>query len=522
MNKTSLAYTILALAPFTHEMVKPWENSAVLVESADFSAAMERLQPSLYLALPENLCPAGGFEINFRSMKDFTPDGLLLNQPFLADLFSAMEYLETAAIKKLAHEEIAAEFVKWSHLPAINLQPVQTKKSAKAESNPIDSILSMVALPDDSAAGTNKNNSGSTQLENIIKKILGILFQDAGFRSMEAAWRGLQLLFEQGKPAESIRVEIVPAVQDNLEETLDNLMSTLLVNPPALILVDSGFNSSSRSMELLADLAELGNTLLAPVVAWIKPEFLQIEKWIDIERLAYIPHHLDTPAFAKWKKLQLTPAGKWLALNCNRFLGRFPYGVDNLPRKLQFIETELPWVAPVWATACLFVQAVNHYGWPVGIDVYQQQRLDNLALDMGSAGKPKAVEVILSDEKVDQLSRAGIMPLRSLKDSVFVTNESMISRNITFSYQNLVSRFAQLVISARDLLTDDITGENIEDELFNKLNIFFARQGTVVGDDLKVIAGPPDKNKRIPVQVTWRPPLSLLSAGNDLRLDFLW
>jgi hypothetical protein len=98
----------------------------------------------------------------------------------------------------------------------------------------------------------------------------------------------------------------------------------------------------------------------------------------------------------------------------------------------------------------------------------------------------------------------------------------MVCGNLSLSYQALVSRFAQLVISSRDLLNEDTAPEYLEQELLKKLNTLFEKQGTVGGEHLKVIAGQPDKDNKIPVQVHWHTPENLPLSGHDLRLDFLW
>ncbi len=521
MNRSSLSYTILALAPFTHETVKPWEEKAVFVESADFSEAMDLLQPSLYLHLPKNLCSAEGIEISFTSLKDFTPDGLIASQSYLKDLVKAKEFLENSMRQGLDIDQIKSQFQKWSHLPDILLQKTFEKDSAP-QGDVIDSILSMVAMPDEDCLKGDRNTSGVEQLEDILQQILTILMQNQDFQAMEGAWRGLQLLFDKQKTTDQLRIEIVPVVLNNLEETLDNLMSDLLLNPPSLLVVDIGFNSSSRSMELLVDLAELGNTILAPVVAWIEPQFFQITKWEELEQLAYLPNYLDNSSFAKWKKLQNTPAGKWLALTCNRVLGRFPYGKENEPRKIKITERHFLWVAPVWAISVLFSQAISRYSWPVGINLYRQQRLDNLPLDTSHARQSKPVEFIFSDEKLEQLASSGIIVLRSLKDSAFITNDIAVSLDVTLSYQALVSRFVQLVITARDLLDQQLEAKDLEVQFLKKLSQLFERQGTLAGDNLIITASSPDKDGKIPVKVSWLPPENIPASNQELRLDFLW
>ena len=91
-----IPFSILALAPFTSGINPGVTDKPQAVDSLDIDQALVAMAPSFYLSLPAELCPAGGFQIELRKMRDFTPDGLLKSQPYLQKLLVADRFCQEA------------------------------------------------------------------------------------------------------------------------------------------------------------------------------------------------------------------------------------------------------------------------------------------------------------------------------------------------------------------------------------------------------------------------------------------
>ncbi len=522
MQTPSIAYTILALAPLTGAMQHAWQDAPLLFDRQQPDRAMATLRPSLFISLSVSLCPAGGLQLTFQRLRDLTPDGLLESQPYLADLVAAGRFLDRARRQGNSEAEIATGLQQWPDLPQVPLQAATEKKplpTPAEDGDPLDKILSMVAMPESSRPAV----ADDRPFDRILGEILTCIFQDRAFRRMEAAWQGVRLLAAQGGMQSEVDLHLVPTTRDTLEETLVDLPGHVLDDLPALLLADCAFDSSARSMHLLEALARCAHTLLVPALAWIKETFFHVDSWPDMNSLPFLPHHLASQEYAKWRRLQESGEGRWLGLLCNRFLCRFPYGPDNRLRQIDFREPAPPWVAPVWAVACLAGQAMATTGWPAGVSDHSRFRVTDLGLHQATT-HPIPLETMFSDSRLEQLFRCGIMALAAArgKDMVFLPADVMASADVSFSYQALLSRFTQFVLWCRDHFDEDLGREALAPALEQTFQLFREQQGDRTGGALQVTVKEQARGRQPLVRLQWDPPRRLLADGNPIVLEFPW
>jgi predicted component of type VI protein secretion system len=117
------------------------------------------------------------------------------------------------------------------------------------------------------------------------------------------------------------------------------------------------FDSSSASVELLEAVSAFADTVLAPTVVPVGSHFLDLGEWSEIDRLAYLAHHIeDNPVYAKWNRLRSLPEANWLVAACNGFLARPRYAGESAARDVLFEEAAPLWISPVWAVGTLAVR----------------------------------------------------------------------------------------------------------------------------------------------------------------------
>jgi type VI secretion system protein ImpC len=547
MQMNVMPFKILAMAPFQMTGEIPWKKAPIAVDRMEPDAAIGLMDVSIFISLPGQLCPAGGLDLQFKRLKDFHPDGLIQNNPFLSHLLEAKLFLEQAGAKQLSDPEIHAGMKQWPDLPFIQIQTAQKKsleaQPPKPQTNTIDNILDMVALPGEAPEPVSESDlmtpsgltpsgltpsdltlSGPGQIDAIIQQILNLIFEDENFRSAEAAWRGLKLLLQQGPSRESdVCLEIMPVALNTLEETISSLTTRLINNLPSLIIIDLPFDNSSFCIGLLEKIANFSETLMVPTVVQISPGFMQLESWNDIKRLSFIPHHLEQPAYAKWQALKNQHAANWLAVSCNRFLIRYPYGNNNLPRKCTFKEKQLPWTGSVWAVAGLIAQSFVKTGWPARFTDWQNIQIENLALHSSLTSGEIPTEVIFDQDRIDQFKRAGIIPLAAIanKDIVFTPKEVTMT-GVSLAYQLFVSRITQFVLWCKDHFTDELSGEELESRLKKAFIQFWEKSGHSGPEFLDITAGNPDADGRIPLHIELQPSRKILSKGESIVMDFFW
>lgn len=523
VNAPHLPFKILALAQLLGADCPVWEEAPLEVDLADPDRAIEELGPTCTVSIPRDLHLEEILEIKLRKFKDFHPDGLLQNIPILRNLYEAKTWTEEARRKNLSSQEISARLAKWPHLPPIRVE-TEMKKPISASPSSVDKILEMVAMPDESPGLPSGAQGASLQIDAILNQILGHIFRDDSFRSLEASWRGLKLLLRYLNIKDSdIRVEIVPVSFDSLEDTLGVLAAEVIDTLPSVLLVDLPLDNSPRCLGFLESIAGFSETLLVPAITWITPSFFHINSWRDLKKISFLPHYLAEPSFAKWQSMRKAASSGWVSVVCNRLLARYPYGKDNKPRFIKFEEKNRLWISPVWALGTLIGLSFAEMGWPTRFTDWQNVKLEDLPLNTEDPRKPIPTETSFDRDRADQFIRSGIVPLAAApdKDIAFVPAETMVG-GVSLSYQLLVSRITQLVLWCRDHFEKRMNGEELEAALLKAFNAFWERSGHMGPEDLEISAGETDPDGRIPVQITLQPSRQILLSPDKVELHFSW
>jgi hypothetical protein len=517
-----MPFKILAIAPFTHQQEAYWSEDPIQVDKTNLDQVMGELGLSFYVPIPKDLCPAGGLDIACKGLKDFHPDGLCQSNAFLKNLLDAKTFVEEANAKGLSAEEMGMKLKDWPNLPPIRIntehqQPKRTSTSA------VDDILKMVALPEEGLGAHAETATLTRQIDILLQQILAHVFSHETFRNLEAVWRGVKSLLDQGGMDGQIRLEIVPASLETLDETMDNLTTRLVQDLPSLIIIDLPFDNSPRSLESLEQIARFGETLLCPTVCWITQKFLYLDTWQELNKLPFLPHYIEEPQFAKWRRLAQTSPARWLAVTCNRFLARYPYGPDNKPRLVHFQESQQLWASPVWAIGCLVSQSFGKTGWPTRFTDWQNIRLEDLALDTSQPNKPIATEASIPEDRIDQFVRAGIMPLVGFrnKDIAFVLEEATVGQG-TLSYQAFVARITHFVLWCKDSFEKDLEPAELQKRLEQAFSLFWENSGHSVPKNLEVSVSHPNAGSRPITKILIEPSREILPSGEKVELEFVW
>jgi type VI secretion system protein ImpC len=514
---------ILSLAPFLGPDCPVWGKEPLSVDPANVDQVIEEIGPTCTVPIPRDLYPEGNLEITLRTLKDFHPDSLVQNISVLRNLWEARTWMEEARKRNLSPHEINARLAQWPNLPPIRVETVP-QKSRGASREPLDKILDMVAVPDKESRVSSEGQEAAGRIDGILKEVLRHIFSDETFRTLEASWRGLNLLLRQlDNRSSDVRIEIVPVSSDSMDDTLGALTAEVIDELPSVVLVDLPFDNTPRSLELLHSVAQFSETLLIPAITWIRPAFFHIDTWWDIKKLSFLPHYLEEPPFARWQSLKRTPAARWLAVTCNRFLARYPYGKDNTPRRILFEEHGPLWISPVWALGNLIVRSFAETGWPTRFTDWQRIRIEDLPLNTEDPRKPLPTEAYFDRDRIEQLIRSGIIPLAAVqgKDIAFVPDE-IAAGGVSLCYQLFVSRITQFILWCRDHLEKGIKGEDLEAELRQAFGAFWERIGQHGPEDLTISVGKPAPDGRIAVRIQLEPSGQILPSREKVELDFSW
>ena len=522
MQLPNAPYKILALAPFAMAPSQPWHQAPLPVDRHSLDDAMQVMTIAGYLPLESELCPARGLDLHFDNLKSLHPDGMVRSIPYLAMLMAAKEFI----IQARRNGEHAAQILgelrqRWPDLPAINLKDSAPKPNAAKSSSSLDNLLDMVALPGQDQSQKPVDQDETRQIDTLLQKVLNEIFDWSAFRQMEAAWRGLRLLLQQGIDETGPVVEIVPIDPESLASTLEAIAPLMINHPPSLVLLDLPFDNSPLAMERLTTVAQWADTVMAPLIAWTSPSFLHIDNWDQLSTLPFLPNHLDQPAYAKYQKLRQSPEGHWIGLTCNRFLIRYPYGSENMPRSVAFTETSLPWVAPIWALGTLIAQSVSQTGWPTHLTHRQQFNIQDLALHSPAGLSPMAVEANINRDRQDQFIRSGLTPVVSERDTAFVPQAVSLS-GASLAYQLLICRMTQFLFWCKDNLPAETEPSILETQLRLAFQVLSEQSRPPAFESVTISTGRPNGEGRIPVNISIVPSGSVLPSRQPIEMTLDW
>ena len=523
MQYPEFNFKILALAPFTVEPPVSLDKPPMPVDRNSLDDCIAAYGIELFLPLDSHLCRSGGAAFRFDNLKAFHPDGMAKNNPFLLQLDQAKKFIQKARKTGKSPADISAGLNQWPDLPAISIKPDAPEQRQARQASTVDSILDMVAMPDEAPSAQVVYKDETDQIHALQQKILNGLFDRPDFRRMEAAWRGLRLLLQQGISQDAVRVEIAPVHPDTLESSIEALTPGLVNDPPGLILLDLPMDNSPLSLARMAKAAQWAATLMVPLVAWAPSEFLQIDSWQNLDGLAFIPNHVAGPSYAKYQALVSSDAGHWLCLTANRFLIRYPYGKDNPPRHIDFAEKRPLWIPPVWALGTVIAQSVDRTGWPTRFTDRHQFQIQDMATHTRGNTPPVVVEALFNRDRLDQFIRAGITPLAAQPgtDSAFITKAVTIA-DTSLAYQLLVNRVTAFVFWCQDNLPAENNPAALETQLRLAFQVFSERSRPAGFDGIEISASHPNAEGKIPVRLALQPAPSILPGRQMIEMALDW
>ena len=327
-------------------------------------------------------------------------------------------------------------------------------RRAKAEDRAFEAELKEIVRPHLAPAEDADLPRLKDAVDEARAALLRSLLEAPRFRSLEAAWRSLDLIVRRA-PDEHVRVFFLDASREALLEDLrsaENLSGTGLwrrlvtdtvetpgAEPWGALLGLYEFGPTLADAALLARLAKTAQAAGAPFLAGARPGL------VGCDSLAATPDPADwrTPegeGALVFEELRALPEAAWTALALPRVMLRLPYGsktdpIDSFP----FEEIagapeneDYLWGSGALACAAVLVAAFEEGGWDLVPE--RAAEIRDLPAHVYKDGPETRVtppsEVVLTVRAAERMLEAGLVPVLSLKgqDVVRVARLQSIAR----------------------------------------------------------------------------------------------
>jgi type VI secretion system protein ImpC len=453
-------FTIVVMGDFTGRanrgVIEPLDaRKPVAMDCDNFEQVLARLD--VRLRLPDPGASGADVELAFSSLDHFHPDRLVGTAAPLAGLSEARRLLldpSTAEQGRTALQAVLGAAIGTPIESAKPAEPAKTEsddqtmdrllggampsQARPAAASPAEQFIRQIVTPHVAPAAASWQQGALAAADLELAQRLRAILHHPDFQSLEAAWRGADLLIRHIEATNEIGVFLLDISQAELQAALLDtetseappLLRLLRDRQVSLIAGNHTFGRSADDLRVLGRLAEIAADLGAPFVATASPELagcdsFALHPYPDDWKTA-LPPEVESA----WHRLRNSPAAQYIGLAAPRFLLRQPYGPSG-DAVAAFAFEELPgkpahesflWGHPAMLCACVFAESLSGQladeraefeapSWGEIGDLPVHKFVDD-----GEPAIMPYAEAWLTDRAADRMTACGIMPLLSRKD----------------------------------------------------------------------------------------------------------
>ena len=385
-------------------------------------------------------------------------------------------------------------------------------------------------------------NRDAGLIDKLLNDQVNAILHHPQFQKLEASWRGLEYLVEQGADANNLKIRILSVswrdlVRD-LERAIEFDQSQLFRKvyndefgspggePFGLLLGDYEIEPAPRpghdsdDVQALTNISRVAAAAFAPFVASVSPVMFAADQFADLQRSLNLGDSFDQPAFIKWRAFRQTEDSRFIGLTLPRILMRLPY-VDYPGRNDRFRfreevggpdQSKYLWGNAAYAFGGVVIRAFAETGWLADIRGIEPNQIGGgvvtglpahaFSADRRGVSRKCSTDLIVTDAQEKELGELGFIPLCTCKRtelSAFYTTPSVqaakkydelaatVNARLSsmLQYMLCVSRFAHYVkVIGRDRVGSFTESEDLE-SLLNNWLIRYAVGSDDVSDEVK-------------------------------------
>lgn len=380
----------------------------------------------------------------------------------------------------------------------------------------------MLARPDGNQIARLLNRD-IARIDALLTDQVNAILHHASFQQLEASWRGLSYLVQQGEEVENLKIRVLNVGWKELTRDLDRAIefdqSQLFKKvysdefdmpggePFSVILGDyqiqhrMGQDHPTDDIAAMQAISQVAAAAFAPFIASSSPALFGLDSFTELERPMDLSRSFEQLEYLKWRAFRDTEDSRFVGLTMPKTLMRLPYDdgggrIDGF-RFQEDVESpdrsKYLWGNAVYAFGAVLIRAFAESGWLADIRGVQRGVAGGglvtglpvhcFNTDAMGVAQKSSTDAIMTDEREKELGDLGFIPLCHCPDtefSAFYGNQSAqkpkkyddpaatVNARISsmLQYMLCVSRFAHyLKVIGRDKVGSFGEASEVEDYL---------------------------------------------------------
>lgn len=450
------------------------DRKIVDIDRDNFNEVLKQSMPRVSLVEVDNLIAGSGKvggAVVFESLADFEPIKVVGKVKVLDDVFQQRKWLRDAQARAEVSEAAAAALETtvtaieqadaWKPEMATALVAWLTEEKDAAFKAGLTAAFEQRIAPVVLAEGGKGKGVGAAlsidhavaAIDTVLSKQLSAVMHSAGFKRMEATWRGLFHLVSRSETGTRLKLRVFNAtlaeLRDDMSKAVEFDQSKLFKliyeaeygtyggSPYSLLVGGYELGPSASDTSFLEKISGVASAAHAPFLAAASPAMFGLPGYGDLAKPRDLAKIFEGVDLQSWVEFRNTEDSRYVSLVMPRVMLRLPYGEKSLPADgFDFNEdvlsaSHLPDNANfLWGNAAYFLaeritNAFSIYSWTAAIRGVEGGGLvEGLPIYTFSSGGDDGIkellcptEVAITDRREKELNDLGFIALCHCKGS---------------------------------------------------------------------------------------------------------
>ncbi|WP_186645797.1 type VI secretion system contractile sheath large subunit [Fluviispira vulneris] len=284
-------------------------------------------------------------------------------------------------------------------------------------------------------------NERISDIDRILTEQINKIIHHEEFQTLEASWRGLEMLVNNLEPDEKLKIRILDAKKDDVlldhrtapdwdqsglfKLVYESEYGTFGGEPFGMLVGDYYCSRSQTDIEFLRAVSLVASAAHVPFISAADAKLFDMESFTDLNKPKSLERIFNSVDYANWNTFRSKEESKYVCLTLPSVIMRNEYSDDGIPvKEFKFVEdlNEKQHEKFLWGNAAFHLaervgQSYRQFGWFQNIrGVENGGTVDGLPIymfndDEGNRIQKIPVEVTITDRREKELDDLGLLSL---------------------------------------------------------------------------------------------------------------